>query len=71
MRAEQELLESPAPTLGAAEAILEDAQPHDTHVFLYLPDLSSPTRWAAHRVPERVERPETRRPVGFTRRRER
>lgn len=51
--------------MGAAEAALSD-EDHAPHTFLYLPDLSSQTGWAGHRVPERRERTE-RRDMGFRR----
>lgn len=66
-RSEFDYLEPPQPHMGAAEAVYEEAAPHTTHAFLYVPDLSSQTGWAGHAVPmERQERVE-RRPVGFRR----
>lgn len=65
-RAEMDYEPPPQPTVGAAEAVAVEDE-HASHAFLYVPDLSSRTGWASHHVPERVERQERRREVGFRR----
>lgn len=54
------------PIIGDAEAVAQD-EDHMPHSYLYLPDLSSETRWSAHRVPERTDKVERRREMGFRR----
>lgn len=64
-RAELDALDAPHPTMGAAEAV--ENEPEDSgHSFPYLPDLSSQTRWSAHRVPQREPVREPR-VIGFRR----
>lgn len=68
-RAEVDTWYDVAPTLGHASSHTDDDD-HEAHSFLYLPDISSQTGWAAHRVPERRDKRETLgrgRTVGFGR----
>jgi hypothetical protein len=54
-----------APELQHGHVELAD-QDHSSHRFLYVPDLSSTTGWAAHAVPDPPSRPRLeRRPLGF------
>lgn len=56
-----------ASIIGDAE-VAEASEQHNPHSYLYLPDVSSQTGWAAHLVPERVEKAERgHRPMGFRR----
>jgi hypothetical protein len=57
-------LPRPVPALGAAEAV-EAPVEHAPHVYLYVPDLSTETGWAAHLVPPADDPPPAGR-VGFT-----
>jgi hypothetical protein len=63
-RAELDTSEAPRTTVGTAEPI---DQEHSGHHFLYLPDLSSQTRWSAHAVPTK-EPERDRHPLGFRQR---
>lgn len=62
-RAELDWPETPTPVIGGAEVIAPEDD-HNSHTFLYIPDLSSETGWSGHKVPEHRERQE-RRTVGF------
>lgn len=63
MDEDEELEPAPEHRPGHVELSGED---HASHVYLYLPDLSSTTGWVAHQVPMPSDPPARQpRPVGF------
>lgn len=52
-------------TIGLADP--GDAPDHSPHAYLYVPDLSQPTGWATHAVPDREPDVRPARAVGFRR----
>lgn len=66
-RSEIDDIEVPFPVPGSASSNAGEptVDAHGGHAFLYLPDLSSETGWAGHRVPDPTSTQPARQSIGF------